>query len=46
MPYRHKIGEGGFGCVHIPSLPCSKKEGLNNLDIDYSQYISKLMKKS
>ena len=45
MPYRHKIGEGGFGCVHIPSLHCSKKEKSDNSNIDYSQYISKLMKK-
>ena len=41
MPYRHKVGEGGFGCVHKPSLHCAKE----TTNIDYDKYISKLMKK-
>jgi serine/threonine protein kinase len=34
------IGEGAYGCVHTPSLPCK-----NNLDINYNNYVSKLMTK-
>jgi serine/threonine protein kinase len=41
MPHRHKVGEGGFGCVHKPSLHCAK----GKMNIDYNKYISKLMKK-
>jgi len=41
MPHRHKVGEGGFGCVHKPSLRCAKE----TMNIDYNKYISKLMKK-
>ena len=31
------IGEGGYGCVHLPSLKCSEK------GIDYTDKVSKLM---
>jgi serine/threonine protein kinase len=40
MQRRHKVGEGGFGCVHKHSLKCSGKKNIN-----YNKYISKLMKK-
>ncbi len=37
----HKVvGEGAYGCVHAPSLPCKKQ-----INIDYGNYVSKLMTK-
>ena len=38
---RNVIGEGGYGCVHKPSIHC--KTGLDPT-FDYSKYVSKIMK--
>ena len=41
-PKSVKVGEGAYGCVHLPSLPCTivpEVPGFN-----YSDYVSKLMK--
>jgi serine/threonine protein kinase len=40
MP-RKVLGEGGYGCVHKPSLHCMTPPAPN---FDYSKYVSKLMK--
>ena len=39
MP-RKILGEGGYGCVHKPSLHCDKVQAPN---FDYNNYVSKLM---
>ena len=38
---RKVIGQGAYGCVHNPSLHCTRAPGPN---FDYSKYVSKLMK--
>ena len=39
------IGEGGYGCVHKPSLQCAKNKDLQKRPVDYKDKISKIMKK-
>jgi serine/threonine protein kinase len=39
------IGEGGYGCVHHPSLQCSDDKDLQKRPVDYTDKISKIMKK-
>ena len=38
--YMSIIGEGGFGCVHKPSLECN-----TNQIVDYDDKVSKLLTK-
>jgi serine/threonine protein kinase len=38
---RKVLGEGAYGCVHNPPIHCDSNTGLN---IDYKDYVSKLMK--
>lgn len=38
---RKVIGEGSYGCVQQPSIPC---ENLPSPDFNYDEYVSKLMK--
>jgi serine/threonine protein kinase len=38
---RHIVGEGAYGCVFKPSLPCAKKPKSN---LNYNDYVSKFMK--
>ena len=40
---RKVIGEGTYGCVHKPSLHCSKAKGIGP-DFNYKNYVSKIMK--
>ena len=40
---RTVIGEGTYGCVHKPSLHCSKKVDIGS-DFNYKNYVSKIMK--
>lgn len=42
---RQVIGEGSYGCVHKPSLRCLK-DYTKNSNIQYTDYVSKLMKTS
>lgn len=42
MPMTRKVlGEGSYGCVHKPSLHCTR---LPEANFDYKNYVSKLMK--
>ena len=35
------VGEGGYGCVHKPSIHCTKPP---TPGFDYKKYVSKIMK--
>jgi serine/threonine protein kinase len=38
------IGEGAYGCVHKPSLHCLNKNTTTKQNINYKNYVSKIMK--